>query len=140
MEAPETRVAQGYLESSNVNAVHGLHHLIVTSRSYEAFQRVIKTFADTDRRAARGARAAARLAQRLTPDAPTFQRVVGARFTSGCGRCLRSRTPFGGSFAPRSRQLRTGRCSVCRIGETRRRFSVSVQELARALAPRCAAR
>lgn len=48
-----TSVVQGYLESSNINAVAGLNELITVSRSFEAFQKVIETFAQMDARTAR---------------------------------------------------------------------------------------
>ncbi|HJK98072.1 MAG TPA: flagellar basal-body rod protein FlgF [Polyangiaceae bacterium LLY-WYZ-14_1] len=48
-----TEVMQGYLESSNVNAVAGMHELITLTRSFEALQKVIDTFRTLDDRAAR---------------------------------------------------------------------------------------
>jgi flagellar basal-body rod protein FlgF len=46
-------VTQGYLESSNVNAVAGLNELISVNRSFDALQKVIETFQKLDERAAR---------------------------------------------------------------------------------------
>ncbi|MEM9188691.1 MAG: flagellar basal-body rod protein FlgF [Myxococcota bacterium] len=51
--ATDVAVLQGYLEGSNINAVAGLNELINTSRSFEAFQRVIQGFRDIDQRTAR---------------------------------------------------------------------------------------
>lgn len=48
-----TEVMQGYLESSNVNAVAGVHELVTVTRSFEALQKVIDTFQRLDDRAAR---------------------------------------------------------------------------------------
>ncbi|MDH5671853.1 MAG: flagellar basal-body rod protein FlgF [Myxococcales bacterium] len=48
-----TSVLQGYLENSNINAVSGMHELITVSRSFEAFQRVIRAFEQIDGRTAR---------------------------------------------------------------------------------------
>lgn len=50
---PLTTVEQGYLEISNVNAVHGMNELIVVSRYFEALEKVIETFRDIDDRTAR---------------------------------------------------------------------------------------
>ena len=50
---PLTTVEQGYLEVSNVNAVHGMNELIVVSRYFEALEKVIETFRDIDDRTAR---------------------------------------------------------------------------------------
>ena len=52
-EASNASVIQGYLEGSNLNAVTGLHEMIQTTRSFEAFQRVIQTYRSLDERAAR---------------------------------------------------------------------------------------
>lgn len=49
----DTRVVQGVLESSNVNAVTGLTELIQVSRGFEAFQKLIDTFRQLDERTAR---------------------------------------------------------------------------------------
>lgn len=46
-------VAQGYLEMSNVNAVQGMTELINSSRSFEAYQRVIQGYKQIDERTAR---------------------------------------------------------------------------------------
>lgn len=51
--AENVEVVQGYLESANLNAVAGLNELISTSRSFEAFQRVIQGFRQIDERSAR---------------------------------------------------------------------------------------
>jgi flagellar basal body rod protein FlgG len=42
----EFRVAQGYLERSNVNVVMEMVDMITNMRSYEASNNVIKTFSD----------------------------------------------------------------------------------------------
>lgn len=49
----EANVLQGYLESSNINAVAGMNELITVSRSFEAFQKIIDTFQQMDQRTAR---------------------------------------------------------------------------------------
>lgn len=49
----EASVLQGYLESSNINAVAGMNELITVSRSFEAFQKIIDTFQQMDQRTAR---------------------------------------------------------------------------------------
>ena len=49
----EANVLQGYLESSNINAVAGMNELITVSRSFEAFQKIIDTFQQLDQRTAR---------------------------------------------------------------------------------------
>jgi len=41
-----TRVLQGYVEGSNVNALQNLTNMIMAQRSYEAYQKVIKTHDD----------------------------------------------------------------------------------------------
>ncbi|MBW2050822.1 MAG: flagellar hook basal-body protein [Deltaproteobacteria bacterium] len=46
--AEETTVEQGYLEMSNVNAVNSMINLIDTTRTYEAFQKVIHSCEETD--------------------------------------------------------------------------------------------
>jgi flagellar basal-body rod protein FlgF len=51
--ADATEVVQGAVETSNLNAVAGMNELITTSRLFEAFQRVIRTFEDVDHRTAR---------------------------------------------------------------------------------------
>lgn len=51
--ASEANVLQGYLESSNINAVAGMNQLITVSRSFEAFQKIIDTFQQMDQRTAR---------------------------------------------------------------------------------------
>lgn len=48
-----TEIAQGHLESSNVNPVTGLNELITISRSFDALHRVIETFQQIDQRTAR---------------------------------------------------------------------------------------
>jgi flagellar basal-body rod protein FlgF len=48
-----TTVEQGYLEISNVNAVHGMNELVVVSRYFDALEKVIETFRDIDGRTAR---------------------------------------------------------------------------------------
>jgi flagellar basal-body rod protein FlgF len=53
LAAEDTTVAQGFLETSNVNAVSGMQELITVSRSFDAFQKVIETFRDIDQRTAR---------------------------------------------------------------------------------------
>jgi flagellar basal-body rod protein FlgG len=47
-EAAETTVSQGYLEMSNVDPVLGSVNLIDTLRTYEAFQKTIHSFEETD--------------------------------------------------------------------------------------------
>ena len=47
-EASATRVKQGFLESSNLNMVRGISSMIVASRTYEAFHRLISTFREVD--------------------------------------------------------------------------------------------
>lgn len=49
--AEKTRVQSGFVESSNVNMVRGVVTMIEASRAYEAFNRVISTFTQVDRRA-----------------------------------------------------------------------------------------
>lgn len=39
-----TRVAQGFLEQSNVNVIHEMSNLIKASRNFDSVQRVIKTY------------------------------------------------------------------------------------------------
>ncbi|MFT5353266.1 MAG: flagellar basal-body rod protein FlgF [Polyangiales bacterium] len=51
--ASDASVLQGYLESSNINAVAGMNQLITVSRSFEAFQKIIDTFQQMDQRTAR---------------------------------------------------------------------------------------
>jgi flagellar basal-body rod protein FlgF len=51
--ATEVTVTQGYIESSNVNAVAGINDLITVNRSFDALQRVIETFQKLDERTAR---------------------------------------------------------------------------------------
>jgi flagellar basal-body rod protein FlgF len=51
--AATTEVVQGAVETSNVNPIAGLNELITTSRLFDSFQRVIRTFADLDNRTAR---------------------------------------------------------------------------------------
>ena len=46
--ATATGVRQGFLESSNLNLVRGISSMIVASRTYEAFHRVISTFREVD--------------------------------------------------------------------------------------------
>ena len=52
-EPSTASVLQGHLEGSNLNAVAGLNEMIQTTRSFEAFQRVIQTYRSLDERAAR---------------------------------------------------------------------------------------
>ena len=52
-EPSDAQVLQGYLESSNINAVAGMNELITVSRSFEAFQKIIDTFQQMDQRTAR---------------------------------------------------------------------------------------
>jgi flagellar basal-body rod protein FlgF len=51
--ADDATIVQGHVESANVNAVAGLNELITTTRSFEAFQRVIQGFRQIDERTAR---------------------------------------------------------------------------------------
>lgn len=51
--AAEAEVIQGYLEQSNMNAVAGLNEMINASRSFEAFQKIIRTYRQLDDRIAR---------------------------------------------------------------------------------------
>jgi flagellar basal-body rod protein FlgF len=53
VNADETEIAQGFVESSNVNAVGSLNDLINANRAFEAFQRVIRTYGQIDDRTAR---------------------------------------------------------------------------------------
>ncbi|MBW2061051.1 MAG: flagellar hook-basal body protein [Deltaproteobacteria bacterium] len=46
--AEKTTIEQGYLEMSNVNPVNAMINLIDTTRTYEAFQKVIHSFEETD--------------------------------------------------------------------------------------------
>lgn len=48
--AADTRLEQGYLETSNVNVTESMIHLIDLSRCYEAYQKVIQSFEETDTR------------------------------------------------------------------------------------------
>lgn len=49
----DTQVLQGQLETSNINAVAGLHEMIMATRAFEAFQKVIDTYQSIDEQAAR---------------------------------------------------------------------------------------
>lgn len=51
--ASRTRLRAGFIERSNVNAVREVTSMITASRSYEAFHRLISTFAEVDRAATR---------------------------------------------------------------------------------------
>lgn len=53
METDQVEVAQGMIESSNVNPVNGLNELITVNRTFDALQRVIQTFQQIDQRTAR---------------------------------------------------------------------------------------
>lgn len=53
LEHTNGEVAQGHLEGSNVNAVHGMTELIGSSRSFEAYQKVIQGYRQIDERTAR---------------------------------------------------------------------------------------
>jgi flagellar basal-body rod protein FlgF len=46
MEEGESQVAQGFLESSNVNAIRTMTELIETMRVFESYQRIIRTADD----------------------------------------------------------------------------------------------
>lgn len=46
LNSPKTAIHQGFIESSNVNAVREMSDLINAHRSFEAIQRVIKTYDD----------------------------------------------------------------------------------------------
>ncbi len=46
--ATSTGVRQGFLEAANLNLVRGISSMIVASRTYEAFHRVISTFREVD--------------------------------------------------------------------------------------------
>jgi flagellar basal-body rod protein FlgF len=48
-----TEIAQGFLETANVNAISSVNELVTANRSFEAFQRVIRTFGQIDDRTAR---------------------------------------------------------------------------------------
>ena len=48
-----TRLRAGFVEQSNVNPVRGVNAMVQASRAYEAFHRVIQTFGEIDRQAAR---------------------------------------------------------------------------------------
>ncbi len=52
--AAETTVVAGALEMSNVSVVKGMADLVTATRSFEALQKVIDTFSETERRAAMG--------------------------------------------------------------------------------------
>ena len=43
MEAGESQVAQGFVESSNVNAIRTMTDMIETMRVFESYQRIIRT-------------------------------------------------------------------------------------------------
>lgn len=47
-DAVKTSVEQGYLEMSNVNIINSTINMIDTVRTYEAFQKMIHTFEETD--------------------------------------------------------------------------------------------
>jgi flagellar basal-body rod protein FlgF len=49
----KTEVAQGYLETANINAVSSLNELVNVNRSFEAFQKVMRAYGDLDTRTAR---------------------------------------------------------------------------------------
>ncbi len=49
----ESQIVQGFVEASNVNVVGGMNEIIHISRSFEALERVIQTFRDLDKQAAR---------------------------------------------------------------------------------------
>ncbi len=51
--AESTSVLSGWLEGANVGAISGMNELIATTRTFEAFQRVIQGFRDIDQRTAR---------------------------------------------------------------------------------------
>ena len=51
-QAVETKLHQGFLEGSNVNAVHEMTRLIEATRAYESHMQAIKTYNDIDGRAA----------------------------------------------------------------------------------------
>jgi flagellar basal-body rod protein FlgF len=53
LDAKQTEIAQGFVETANVNAVGSLNELISANRSFEAFQRVIRTYGQIDDRTAR---------------------------------------------------------------------------------------
>jgi flagellar basal-body rod protein FlgF len=53
LETENVTVAQGYLDSANVNAVAGMNELITVSRSFDALQKVIDGFKQIDERTAR---------------------------------------------------------------------------------------
>ncbi len=48
-----TRVVQGHIETSNINAVAGVQELITIGRSFDVLQRVIRSFQEIDQRTAR---------------------------------------------------------------------------------------
>lgn len=48
--AADTRLEQGYLETSNVNVTESMIHLIDLNRCYEAYQKIIQSFEETDTR------------------------------------------------------------------------------------------
>lgn len=50
-EAEKTTVEQGFIESSNVNVIHSTINLIDTTRTYEAFQKMILTFEEINTKA-----------------------------------------------------------------------------------------
>ncbi len=49
-ELPQTLISQGFLEMSNVNAVHEMTKLIEATRSYESQMQAIKTYQEIDGR------------------------------------------------------------------------------------------
>lgn len=51
--ATGVQVQQGFLETSNVNAVQGMTQLITATRSFEAFQKVIRTIDEAEKSTAR---------------------------------------------------------------------------------------
>lgn len=52
-DATSASVLSGWLEGANVGAISGMNELIATTRTFEAFQRVIQGFRDIDQRTAR---------------------------------------------------------------------------------------
>lgn len=50
----ELNLVQASLETSNLNAVHGLNQMIVTNRAFDALQKIIRTFQDIEQKTARG--------------------------------------------------------------------------------------
>jgi flagellar basal-body rod protein FlgG len=55
-ESEDVRLAQGFLESSNVNTIHEMVQMIETLRTYEGYQRTIRSLDETTQQINQAAR------------------------------------------------------------------------------------